>query len=1146
VDVRHSFKIVLGIITVSALVTAPAWAKSPYDQPIPKVSPATGKIIQYSLPKVRTERVGFEDLSGAYDQYRTSPGPRRISIGSAAVRPDAVSPGAVVDNSYMDDQYRPGGGRMVDWRKKPYIHFGYSDMTSPLGNSRYGYNVYNPINGTWPKGATLGCVLQSTETGSWVTLDVNSKGLAVLAGDDNVGGPVDNHFYYQSGVFACGFGAGSVIDSAQYNDGFLTKTNLLHHPRVEIQEWAGDTITHIVATESGNTLYSAPEIAFSKNTVNYFRKVGASAGGTWTGPVVIDTCRFNAVPTISASRVSPKVAISYCAYSPTGELYQQRNDVDIWYRTSDSVGLSWNPPVNLTQYPRNTASYSAFTETKCLYDLQGFLHIVWYARPIPKDVYDTANYFWDDLQSSLFHWTNRTGLISKVHNAEWGTDANQEVCGFGSPTSSYVGYVDLSECNGRIYITFSQYLNYFGNDATPTTPANIDDCASSFTQRLYAANGEIFMCVSNNLDGTLWDAARNLTKSYTPDCDSAGWGGVCMNDTRATMSRYGMDITSFDTNSIPVTLIWPGTELVDPTPAPGSYTGNQFLHLFYTEDHWPAPGWRSQTTYGKITLNPLRWVRLACAAPVPAAQIVYSPTSVGYPGWVKHGAADTLQVTITNEGNTTLNISNIGFVKQTATGANWLGTSVSSLSVPAGSPNTDSVGVYVNLGGAINAPGTIVALSGYVYMKSNAKPPRDSVVFAITNYLVADTLVGLKWDTVTTGCTRLIVSNNGDIGRLGQRTVNMDYVALGGECVTDANASVYAYDGGPIVIRKSGSNYIYSNALFQGTFTTEQAFKPFAQGAGASSIAGSGYDGYYTGTFVNRDTTVGVRRTYYAPTGGSDTCNFIIQKSVFFGLGGTKTNVTLGEAIDWDIPSMTGSNNDGRVMPSKNIVYQQGVDDTTTRCQKHYNRFGSIAFLGMYTPAEKTADTCANDVNMYGAYTMLNDTLFKYDSLTNSSEGAYFWNQMGALLGLTAAPFQAKDLHMVMTYKHNIPSLDSLTTFTAIVSVKNGDTTALKTGVDKAAKWYMDHLRPGCGSCCLANSSDGRTGNIDADPEKGIDISDVSALIAFLYIPPYAPLVCEESANCDGEVGSGIDIADISALISRLYIPPYSTLGLCH
>ncbi len=1133
------------------LVVGQAEAKSPWDQAAPRIDPVTGKIMTYSFPVKRAERIGWEDLSQLDDRPSQSAIPPRVSLGSVATPTNtAASPGAGVDNTFMDDQYRPGGGRMVDFRKRPYIQFTYSDAGSATGTSRYGYNVYDPIAGTWPRGAGAGCEIQpsSTDIGSWVVSDVNSKGMVVVAGDDNISGVLDNHFYFQTAKFSCTFGAGTVIDSSQYNDGFLTKANALHHPRIEIQEWAGDTITHVVATESNSSPNPPPADAFMQNTVNYFRKIGTTAGsGTWIGPVVIDTCRFNAVPTITASRVSPKVAIAYCAYSPSGYAHRQRNDIDIFYRVSDSVGLSWHAPVNLTQYQRSVAGYSAYTETKCLYDLQGFLHIVWYARPLPANVYSIANFFWDDLQSSIFHWTDRTGRIAKVHNAEWGADANQIVCGFGSPGVSYVGYVDVSECNNRLYIVFSQYCNYFGNDATPTTPANIDDCSSSYTQRLYAANGEIFMCVSNDLDGTLWDAARNLTKTYTPKCDSStGTGGVCMNDTRATMSRYGMDVTSFDTNGTPVSLIWPGTELVDPTPSPGSYSGNNFLHLLYTEDHWPGPGWRSATTYGRITLNPLKWMRLACVDPVAAPQILYTPTSMGYPGWVHHGQTDTIPVIVTNEGNATLNITTIGVVKQSAQTFDWLGTSASSLSVPAGSPNTDTFKVYVNLGGAVNLPGTIYTLNGYVYMKSNAKSPRDSVIVQIYQYLVADTLVDMKWDTVSTTCTRLVVSNNGEIGRLGLKRVNMDYVAVGGDC--DTTASVYAYDGGPIVIRSNG--LVYSNALYHNNFTSTKAFKPYAQGSGAGPITTVDYDGYYTGTFVNRDTSIGVRRTYYAPTVGNDTCNFIIQKTVFYGIGGPKSNVTLGEVVDWDIPTYTpdAATNDGRILVSKSVVYQQGLDTSSTRCQKHSNRYGSIAFLGMYTPAELLADTCFNDVAFYGAYTMLNDTLFKYDSDTSTTGGTYFWNQMSSHPGLSAAPVQAKDLHMVMTYKSGLPTLDTLTVYTALVSVKNGDTTALKTGIDKAKKWYMGgYVRGRCaiGPCCITNSTDGRTGNVDNDPDKLVDISDLIALVNYLYVAPFTEPACLGSANIDGDVDNLVDISDLIALVNFLYVS-FTPPAICH
>jgi hypothetical protein len=1161
IDVKRALTVTLCGLALILMAVSPAGARSPWDRPAPKIDPVTGKIMTYSFPIRRAERVGFEDLTQLNDPADQSGNIARVSLGSAASPTGtATSPGAVVNNTYMDDQYRPAGGRMVDFRGKPYIHFTYSIAASPTALSRYGYNVYDPIKGNWPWGAEVGTTVQTPDvTGSWAVLDVNSKGQVALGGDDNAFGALDNHFYYQPSRLSSNFGVGTLIDTAQYNDYFLTKTNQLHHPRVEVQEWAGDTIWHVVATESNYTPNPPPTDVFVQNTVNYFRKVGASASGTWLGPISIDTCRFNAMPSITASRVSPKVAVAYCHYSPTGFTYRQRNDVDIYYRMSDSVGLSWTLPVNITNYPRNVASHTGFTEAKCFYDGQGFLHVIWYARPVVANVYSVPDFFWEDLQSSVFHWSNRTSSISKVHNAEWGLDANQDVCGFGSPNVSYVGYIDISECDGRLYMIFSQYCNFFGNDATPTTPANIDDCSSSFTQRLYAANGEIFMCVSNNLDGTLWDAARNLTKSYTPKCDSAGFGGVCMNDTRATMSRYGMDVTSYDTNLVPVTLTWPGTELVDPTPSPGTYGGNYFLHMFYTEDHWPAPGWRG-STYGKITLNPLKWVRLACVNPVSAPQILYEPSVIGYPIWMPHGKTDTIKVTVTNEGNAPLNITTIGGVKTSAETFNWLGTSVSSLTVPMGSPDTASFDIYLNAGGVINLPGTVVALSGYIFMKSDARTPRDSVVLLISNFLVADTVQQLVWDTVSTSCgVRLVVSNNGDMGRNGYKKVNMDFAALGGECDTATldGANVYLYDGGPIVVREITPQvaYSWSNQLYQGGFATEESFKPYVGGT-PGSFTGTGFDGYRTGTFLNRDSLIGVQATYYAPTGGGDSCNFIIVQRKFFNRGGSAVNhVTIGEQIDWDIPADVGSNNSSAILGGY-TVYQRGVDTgVIPDCGTQYDsaRFGAGMLFGKYSKAEYDADPCANDVSPVGIFSEIQDTMFNYDSLTDGNlEGRYFWNRMKNQTGLNATPIKNKDLRTVYTWyaDRNFTANDTVTIYTALATVKKGTETDLDKTFKKAFEWYKKHLRPTCsnipgvgGGCCNDGSSDGRTGNIDCDPGKGVDISDLSTLIDFLYIS-FTPLCCDQAANIDGDPAGGIDISDLSGLIDFLYIS-FTPTALC-
>jgi hypothetical protein len=53
-----------------------------------------------------------------------------------------------------------------------------------------------------------------------------------------------------------------------------------------------------------------------------------------------------------------------------------------------------------------------------------------------------------------------------------------------------------------------------------------------------------------------------------------------------------------------------------------------------------------------------------------------------------------------------------------------------------------------------------------------------------------------------------------------------------------------------------------------------------------------------------------------------------------------------------------------------------------------------------------------------------------------------------------------------------------------------------------------------------------------------VDIGDLTALIAYLYIPPNPDPVCAQEANIDGDGEGLVDIGDLTALIAYLYIPP--------
>ena len=74
--------------------------------------------------------------------------------------------------------------------------------------------------------------------------------------------------------------------------------------------------------------------------------------------------------------------------------------------------------------------------------------------------------------------------------------------------------------------------------------------------------------------------------------------------------------------------------------------------------------------------------------------------------------------------------------------------------------------------------------------------------------------------------------------------------------------------------------------------------------------------------------------------------------------------------------------------------------------------------------------------------------------------------------------------------------------------------------------------------CCV-----GISGNVDCDLGEGVDISDLSALIDYLYIS-FTPLCCQGEANTDGDLLAGIDISDLSALIDYLYIS-FTPTAIC-
>ena len=398
----------------------------------------------------------------------------------------------------------------------------------------------------------------------------------------------------------------------------------------------------------------------------------------------------------------------------------------------------------------------------------------------------------------------------------------------------------------------------------------------------------------------------------------------------------------------------------------------------------------------------------------------------------------------------------------------------------------------------------------------------------------------VTWDTISTGCLRLVVGSNGEMGHNGIGKANMDYVAFGSDC--DTTATVYLKSGGPFAVwavnRGWWDGYYHyffrvSDALYK-TDTLGDSWVPIA-GTGEGHFTAPAWDGYCTGNFRNHDNRITMRRTYYAPTGGGDSCRFILVKSEVVNIVNEwNVNMVLGEQIDWDIPSnVPGLNSSATIISGYNqAAFQQGTGTGIADCsgQTDSSRFAALMYLNSVVGAN---DTCLVNSTIRSLYTELNDTFYVRNALPDSVREHSYFDYFGSRQDIGATAISGNQRTVLR------PSSGSY--WTVLATTRSGGLSELDHTLATARAWYEDHFGFQCvlldtAGCCVANSADGRTGNVDCDNGKGVDISDLAALIDHLYLT-FKPLCCPSAADLiQDDANVVIDIADLADLIDFLYI----------
>ncbi len=1012
----------------------------------------------------------------------------------------SASPGAAVGITWYEKQHNGSMGRMNETRTDTYslAHFSWMFLPGRVIDEGRGVKYDNYNFSVEAFGTEV--VLQPNDNyAGYVNLDVTNDNRAVIGAHNRE--PSDGHYdptiYFDFAEGASFFALAIEIPQSVTGYAEQESDQEVVWPKFAYSEGASDTALHVFAQ------VSMPD-AGDPQAIYYFRRVGAdnNVTATWDYPPrVVDTV-FDVSQSIEATD-DGKVGLSWVANIPcapgdpdtascnTGVAPAQVNN-DIYYQISNDYGATWQPRVNLTHNIGVTGEhYQPYADISLLFDTQGYLHVVWGAA------------YWNEtgdvlLRNRIFHWSENMPYLRTAHAADW----DQQVCNGGSWMLN-ASKMSISECNGRLYVLFVQF-----NDGA----AGIyDDCADDGNPGFPAgsANGELYVTVSEDW-GLTWDRARNLTNSRTPGCDSAdGTGGPCESDNWPTMARYGTDVA-----------LAPGDNATDVVVPSGGADNGWYLDVQYINDHSAGAIVSGEGTWQQADV---RWFRLACVEafhePVPHWQ----PSGIGFPAWTKMSHAYSRQVVMENLGNADLAYTVTAQEDPSAPAGvdpGWLAYSGFDGTLPFGLNNTETGNITVTPTGG--NPAGIYVLTGRLIFDHNAPDSPDTFRISV---IVADTLYPPEVDTVKTPALALVVNNSGAVGEEGEGGVNMDYTnpqdLAYEDC--DSTADVYLFSGSPVIGYLRGSDTVVNFSLFGNDYYSPVGFFPSSNAESYDSVGCE----VYKSVALTRDSSLAIQTTLFAPTTNTgDSVNFILKRLRVYPKDAlAHSNVTIGEAVDWDIPSDSGSANGSDFNVTQKMIWQYGGEyhqDDTTECQNSDRRFGGIKFLQM-----KKGSTDLSGTAPYNAFTADNAT-WVYGNERGFVPGEIF-TQMETRTGyskfLSTHPDSTYvDLHSVMTFSNamNLAATDTVTIWMALITVRDGTATDFATAAARAKTWWENHIvgRPTC------------TMRGDVNCDNKVIVSDLTYIVNFLFKGGSAPcLGGNGDVNCDGK----ITVGDLTWLVNCLF-----------
>ena len=1130
---KISSLLILSLFVAAFLAMNVLAAKSPVEER--KIDPRVYKMTQFAFP-------GEDNLAPYPDESIGQAGPHDVEAARQVLgtqKSSRASVGALVGNSYYEYQHNGAQGRQIetftDGSSNTYVHMNYMFLPGPVLESRsYLYNSYSLSGEDW--GATD--VPQSEDMfGGYVSIAVTNDNRAVVGGHNKeADGLYDPHYWFDFTPILAFWGFQIQVPKSLQNYGApgdeLPQDVIW--PKMRFIETPTDTFLHIFAQAS-------KPAAGDPQAIYYFRRVGyeGNAGAVWDDPPYIVDTIYDISQDIAAAEAGGKIALAWTANLPcdsgaawpydSGDENACPNfsrfvqwDNDVWYQINTNNGApgSWLPRDNITRYAVNEldeSSYRAYTDLNALIDAAGNLHVVWGGSRWPTDAYTAgAGYY----AGRIFHWSQNQPYVRTAHNSDWDqTKCSPAVWNLNSSKMS------VSECRGKIYVVFTQ--------ANDIPAGREDDCSAESSPGFPggAANGDLYVTVSAD-GGLTWDGARNITNTYTPNCDSTGGtGGPCASEHWPSVARYGTTVGNIAGDPNQECILCDGTE------------ANNYLDMLYILDKSAGGAIQNEGTW---QLADVLWARLGCVNEVSEPSLDLNPQGIGWPAWTKHGRELSLNLRIENNGNSNLvfDMKEFATAKADDTSLNWLQFDPpTSADLPAGLSNTRDYTVYINYNSIINAPGTVVRLHGGIEFTSNAASNPDTFHIDV---IVADTVYPPEVDTISTACLSLVCVNNASFGNQGDNKVNMDYYD-NVDC--DTNAQVYLYDGSPVLGWIRGADTTMNWSVFGNGYADTIGF---VQITNTDTYTYGSYEAY-TATVLNNDSSMIIEKTWFAPNTSVDSCNFILQRIKLYDNGAdgadAQTNLIFGEVIDWDIPSDTGSRNGSGFDEDLMAIWQYGAyyADTSAKvypCEplRNDSRYGGMDFLTMYKWNGTSNTIVKGDIDnrpFHNAYTIDNPT-FVY-----GNDNGFIVNELCSLMmentgfstySSNVAESTYTDLHMGMTFVNDLDLAagETLVVWVELFTTPIGSDVADVTSIvrksrDKFCEDFLPDITgletdPQVCGCCLLRG--------DAKHNGGILVDDIVYLVNHLFKGGPAPDCLDEG---DAKANGGILVDDIVYLVNHLF-----------